>query len=100
MPCKFFPRMPGITLLSGLLFLAVPKLVHAQDQIPIVLDRPGTNPAEMKVAQSPVNVYITVREANGLALDQSANVTLDCPLTGVSLSSPSKGASQVQFMHI
>jgi len=100
MPGCFPARIRCILLLAALPFFFKPAAALAQDQIPIVLDRPGTNPAEMKVSQSPVNVYVTIREANGLALERSASVTLECPLAGVSLSSPSKSATLVQFLHI
>lgn len=37
---------------------------------------------------------------NGMALDHSANVTLNCPLAGITLKGPTQNTSQVQFEHI
>jgi tetratricopeptide (TPR) repeat protein len=89
-----------ILLLAALPFFLQPILASAQEPIPLTPDRPGSNPAEMRVEQSPVNVYVTVREINGLALDHSANVTLNCPLVGLALNGSTKDTSQVQFMHV
>jgi len=83
-----------------LLLMLKPTIVLTQEPIPLTPDRPGTNPAEMRVEQSPVNVYVNVREANGISLDHSANVSLNCPLAGLSLSGPTKDTAQAQFMHI
>jgi len=91
-------------LLKFLLFigilLSMPSFLHAQVDLPLVPDRAGTNPAEMKEMKSPVNIYVNVREVNGLALEHGANVTLDCPLAGITLSGPTRNTSQVQFMHV
>lgn len=100
MPGCFSFRTRTIVLLGVLLCCFKPTAAPAQEPIPLEPDRPGTNPAEMKNEQSPVHVYVTVREATGLALDHSANVTLNCPLAGVTLSGSTKDTSQVQFMHI
>jgi tetratricopeptide (TPR) repeat protein len=86
--------------LSFAALLGAPSILRAQYDIPLTPDRPGTNPAEMRDIKSPVNIYVNVREVNGLALEHSANVTLECPLAGVTLSGPTKNTSQVQFMHV
>src|SRR5690349_1460082 len=99
MPGRFPARASTILLLAALLFFFNPAAI-AQEPIPLEPDRPGTNPAEMKNEQSPVHVYVTVREATGMALDHSADVKLNCPLAGVTLSGSTKDTSQVQFMHI
>jgi len=88
----------AILLMTAGLFLI--SRVLAQDIIPLVPSRIGGNPADQNVSQSPVNVFVNVRELNGLALDNSANVTLNCPLSGLTLSGPAKGTSTVQFMHV
>jgi len=88
----------AILLMTAGLFLI--SCVLAQDIIPLVPSRIGGNPADQNVSQSPVNVFVNVRELNGLALDNSANVTLNCPLSGLTLSGPAKGTSTVQFMHV
>ena len=100
MPGCFPARSRTILLLAALVFFVKPVAALAQEPIPLEPDRPGTNPAEMRNEQSPVHVYVTVREATGLALDHSADVTLNCPLAGVTLSGSTKNTSQVQFMHI
>src|SRR5882724_9195469 len=100
MPGRSSIHKHRILLLVVLLFPLSTALTHAQEPIPLIPDRPGTNPAEMRVEQSPVNVFVNVREANGIALDHSANVSLNCPLAGLSLSGPTKDTSQAQFMHI
>ena len=84
----------SVTLLSG------PAVLRAQFDLPMTPEQPGSNPADQKVSASPVNVYVTVREMNGLALDRSANVTLNCPLAGITLKGPTQNTSQVQFEHI
>jgi len=43
--------------------------LRAQYDIPLSPDRPGTNPADQKVSMSPVNVFVNVREVNGLTLN-------------------------------
>jgi len=87
-------------LFSGGLALAAPATLRAQYDIPVSPDHPGSNPPDQKVLQSPVNIYVTVREVNGLALEHSATVTLDCPLAGLVLKGPTQNKSQVQFDHV
>ena len=87
-------------LFVSILMVASPVLLCSQVNIPLTPDQPGSNPAEMRNESSPVSVYVTVREMTGIALDGSANVTLDCPLAGVSLKGSTGGTSQVQFAHI
>jgi len=55
---------------GGLAFLIF-RAVLAQDILPLVPSRIGGNPADQNVSQSPVNVFVNVRELNGLALDNS-----------------------------
>jgi hypothetical protein len=100
MPRNLFVNQLGKFFLISAFLLSVPAVLRAQYDIPLSPDHPGTNPADQKVSQSPINVFVTVREINGLALEHSANVVLDCPLAGVSLKGPTQNTSQVQFMHI
>src|SRR5258707_14492517 len=99
MPGCFPARTRTILLLAGLVFFFKPTSALAQEPIPLEPDRPGTNPAEMRNEQSPVHVYVTVREATGLALDHSADVTLNCPLAGVTLSGSAKNTSPGELQH-
>ena len=87
-------------ILFSVTLLSVPAVLRAQFDLPMTPEQPGSNPADQKVSASPVNVYVTVREMNGLALDRSANVTLNCPLAGITLKGPTQNTSQVQFEHI
>lgn len=100
MPRNLFVNQLGKLFLISTFLLSVTAVLRAQYDIPLTPDHPGTNPADQKVSQSPTNVFVTVREVNGLALEHSANVVLDCPLAGVSLKGPTQNKSQVQFMHI
>jgi tetratricopeptide (TPR) repeat protein len=84
-----------------IVFLIAPKISFAQDQIIInPATRGMTNSDGRADMQSPVNIFVDVREVNGLALDHEATVTIDCPLSGLKLSGPTKDTSQVQFMHV
>jgi tetratricopeptide (TPR) repeat protein len=100
MPSTFFLNQVYKAILIGALFLSGPAILRAQYDIPVSPDRPGANPADQKAFMSPVNVFVNVREVNGLTLEHSANVTLDCPLAGVTLAGPTQNTSQVQFMHV
>ena len=100
MPGCFPARIRAMFFLAVLPFFFKPAAALPQEPIPLAPDRPGTNPAEMRNEQSPVHVYVTVREATGLALDHSADVTLNCPLAGITLSGSTKDTSQAQFLHI
>jgi tetratricopeptide (TPR) repeat protein len=74
---------------------------HAQVQLPMQSGGPpGTDPADGKVQASAVNIYVSIREANGLPVGESATVKLSCPLSGVTLSGPSKNTALVQFFNI
>jgi len=100
MPGCFPARIRTMFFLAVLPFFFKPAAALPQEPIPLSPDRPGTNPAEMRNEQSPVHVYVTVREATGLALDHSADVTLNCPFAGITLSGSTKDTSQAQFLHI
>jgi tetratricopeptide (TPR) repeat protein len=101
MPLKTKPR-PSIPILLGIGVLSLLWLprVAAQADLPIQIGPPGSNPADGKVQASAVNIYVSVREANGLPVSESATVKLSCPLTGVTLSGPSKNTALVQFFNI
>ncbi len=83
------------------LLLLLPGIFLAQDQLVINPSTRGmTNSDGRADMQSPVNIFVNVRETNGLALEQSAIVTIDCPLSGLKLTGPTKDTAQVQFMHV
>jgi tetratricopeptide (TPR) repeat protein len=84
---------------SVLSLLCIPRAV-AQDTLPLTLSAPGSNPADGISQASAVNIYVSVRESNGLPFGESANVKLSCPLVGVSLSGPTKNTGLAQFFSI
>jgi hypothetical protein len=84
---------------SVLSLLCIPRAA-AQDTLPLTLSAPGSNPADGISQASAVNIYVSVRESNGLPLSESANVKLSCPLVGVSLGGPTKNTGVAQFFSI
>jgi tetratricopeptide (TPR) repeat protein len=97
---NLFPRLFRFTFHLFVL-LIVPGHLFAQDQIVINPTTHGMTNADGRAdMQSPVNIFVNVREMNGLALDHSSTVTIDCPLSGLKLSGPTKDTSEVQFMHV
>ncbi len=95
---------PAILILVGagaVSLLCVPRVAaQATAPAPVQMGTPGANPADGKVQGSAVNIYVSVREANGFPVSESATVKLSCPLTGVALSGPSKNTALVQFFNI
>jgi Tfp pilus assembly protein PilF len=102
MPLKTKRRtaMPILLAVCAVSLLCVSRAAAQADQMPIVIGPTGTNPADGKVQKSAVNIYVSVREANGLPVSESASVKLSCPLTGIALSGPSKNTALVQFFNI
>ncbi len=102
MPLKTKRRTAILILLAAyaVSLLCVSRAAAQADQMPIVIGPTGTNPADGKEQKSAVNIYVSVREANGLPVSESATVKLSCPLTGIALSGPSKNTALVQFFNI
>ena len=59
-----------------------------------------SHPGDSVRGASASNVYVSVREPNGLPVTESATVKLSCPLHGVSLSGPTKDTALAQFENI
>jgi len=96
---RFWQWVPEF-LAAGVLFLPCIPRAAAQDSLPSTLGVPGSNPADGVSQAAAVNIYVSVRESNGLPLSESANVKLSCPLAGVSLSGPTKNTGLAQFFSI
>jgi hypothetical protein len=52
------------------------------------------------VLAPPANVYVSVREPNGLPVTENATVKLLCPLAGINISSPTNDTAVAQFPNI
>ena len=94
------PLIPALWGMSVLSVLCTSRVAAQADQMPVQIGPPGSNPADGKLQASAVNIYVSVREANGFPVGESATVKLSCPLTGVTLSGPSKNTALVQFFNI
>jgi hypothetical protein len=70
------------------------------DQMPAVMGSINAHPGDSVRGASASNVYVSVREPNGLPVTESATVTLSCPLAGVKLSGPTKDTALAQFDNI
>jgi tetratricopeptide (TPR) repeat protein len=84
----------------ALALAAFPSRLPAQDTVPGSLGAPGVHPAGGAVQAGATNIYVSVREATGFPLSQTADVKLTCPLTGVKLSGPTKNTSLAEFLNI
>jgi tetratricopeptide (TPR) repeat protein len=52
------------------------------------------------VLAPPANVYVSVREPNGLPVTENATVKLLCPLAGINISAPTNDTAVAQFPNI
>jgi tetratricopeptide (TPR) repeat protein len=59
-----------------------------------------SHPGDSVRGASASNVFVSVREPNGLPVTESATVKLSCPLKNVSLSGPTKDTAEAQFSNI
>lgn len=89
-------------LLSGLIISAlfIGRAAGQADQMPAQLGAIDSHPGDSVRGASSSNVYVSVREPNGLPVTESATVTLSCPLQGVKLSGPTKNTALAQFSNI
>jgi tetratricopeptide (TPR) repeat protein len=92
-----------LRLLGGLiistLFIAG-RAAGQADQMPAQLGAIDSHPGDSVRGASSANVYVSVREPNGLPVTESATVSLSCPLQGVKLTGPTKGTALAQFSNI
>jgi tetratricopeptide (TPR) repeat protein len=93
-------RQLSVALVACFPFIAWSAPAFAQGIAPAMAGSPATNIANGEDQGSSVNIYVSVREPNGLPLSQSADVKLSCPLAGVSLAGPTKNAAVAEFFHI
>jgi hypothetical protein len=90
-------------IISKILFctlLLAGRAAGQQDQGPAILGAINSHPGDSVVGSSASNVYVSVREPNGLPVTESATVKLSCPLAGVNLSGPTKDTALAQFSNI
>ena len=96
-------RAVPVRIISKLLFctlLFVGRAAGQADQGPAQLGGINSHPGDSVVGSSASNVYVSVREPNGLPVTESATVRLSCPLAGVNLSGPTKDTALAQFSNI
>jgi tetratricopeptide (TPR) repeat protein len=90
-------------IISKILFcmlLLAGRAAGQQDQGPAILGGINSHPGDSVMGSSASNVYVSVREPNGLPVTESATVKLSCPLAGVNLSGPTKDTALAQFSNI
>jgi tetratricopeptide (TPR) repeat protein len=88
----------GKLLFCTLLFVG--RAAGQADQGP-----PKLGPADPQLGASlvlapPANVYVSVREPNGLPVTEKATVKLLCPLSGINISGPTNDTALAQFPNI
>jgi tetratricopeptide (TPR) repeat protein len=96
-------RSVTLRIISKLLFCTLLFVARADGQAdmgPAVLGAIDKHPGDSVVGASASNVYVSVREPNGLPVTESATVKLSCPLAGVNLSGPTKDTALAQFSNI
>jgi tetratricopeptide (TPR) repeat protein len=92
-----------LRLISGAMISTLLIVGHAAgqaDQGPAQLGGTNSHPGDNVRGASASNVYVSVREPNGLPVTESATVSLSCPLQGVKLSGPTKDTALAQFSNI
>jgi tetratricopeptide (TPR) repeat protein len=88
-------------LAPAFLSLCLTSAVLAQmDLGPAQMGAIDSHPGDSIRGASAANIYVSVREPNGLPVTESATVKLSCPLKGVSLSGPTKDTALAQFQNI
>jgi hypothetical protein len=90
-------------IISKILFctlLFTGRAAGQADQGPAQLGGINSHPGDSVVGASASNVYVSVREPNGLPVTESATVKLSCPLAGVNMSGPTKDTALAQFSNI
>src|SRR3984957_3186708 len=96
-------RSVSVRVISKVLFctlLFAGRVACQADQGPAQLGAINARPGDSVVGASASNVYVSVREPNGLPVTESATVRLSCPLAGVNLSGPTKDTALAQFSNI
>lgn len=89
--------------IPGLIFLALSfagRAAGQQDQGPAQLGGINSHPGDNVRGASASNVWVSVREPNGLPVTESATVKLSCPMVGVNLSGPTKDTALAEFSNI
>ena len=96
-------RSISVRVISKVLFctlLFVGRAAGQADQGPSQLGGIDMHPGDSVRGASASNVYVSVREPNGLPVTESATVRLSCPLAGVNMSGPTKDTALAQFSNI
>src|SRR6202790_2473321 len=70
------------------------------DQGPSKLGAVESQAGGSLVLAPPANVYVSVREPNGLPVTENATVKLTCPLADISISELTNDTAQAQFPNI
>jgi tetratricopeptide (TPR) repeat protein len=96
-------RSISVRVISKVLFctlLFAGRAAGQADQGPSQLGGIDMHPGDSVRGASASNVYVSVREPNGLPVTESATVRLSCPLAGVNLTGPTKDTALAQFSNI
>jgi tetratricopeptide (TPR) repeat protein len=96
--CSMPARIISKVLFCMLLFAG--RAAGQADQGPAQLGGINSHPGDSVVGASASNVYVSVREPNGLPVTESATVRLSCPLAGVNVSEPTRDTALAQFSNI
>ena len=96
--CSTPARIISKILFCTLLFVG--RAAGQADQGPAQLGGIDMHPGDSVRGASASNVYVSVREPNGLPVTESATVKLSCPLAGVNLSGATKDTALAQFSNI
>jgi tetratricopeptide (TPR) repeat protein len=93
-------RFAGV-LCWGLLLAAGASAQQGEDRNPTDVITPMTGTASFNAVQSTAssNIYVSVREASGLPISQTAMVKLSCPLSNVNLSRAAKDDGPVAHFY-
>jgi tetratricopeptide (TPR) repeat protein len=94
-------RLPSQLLITFALLTLFPSMLRAgQGDEPIQLGKIDSHPGDSLKQSSATNVYVSVREPNGLVLTEPATIKLFCPIMNVNLGGSTKGVAVVQFSNI
>src|SRR5271165_3544076 len=95
--CKRFASPSGVAALLALIFAACACAQGDDATNPTSVINPyfGASSGVAVLSSAGSHVFVTVREASGIPLTQTAMVKLQCPLTGVNLSRPANDGGPV-----
>jgi tetratricopeptide (TPR) repeat protein len=90
---RLFAGPPLMLLFAG---LAAAQADLGPAQMGAIDSHPGDSVRQASAS----NLYVSVREPNGLPVTESATVKLSCPLVGINMTGPTKDTALAQFSNI